>query len=512
MFRRGILGLANVAFILWASTASGQNTTPVPHGENLRGHRGLLRTMSAHNQTKGFFSLGGNLEFFTANEFLPAPGGAGEDAKADHSRLATTVNLAWAPLSFLEAALAINVVSDNSSVGDADELQVTVGDPQLSVKGGYEVLSGLAFGGLLDARWLTGTGYLQAGSSSFTLTMAALGSWKVSSKLPLSVHLNVGYIVDQSEALFDDPSQLTPSQQFAAQLSSFGRVLTRVGVEYVTQYVGPFIEFSMEPFVGSGAPSFGDSPTRLSFGAQAWPGKKKGLQLLAALDIGLTGVGNGEPRDLDAGKYAFVIPRWNLALRASYRFDPFYEPPATHSGPASSPLAASVQAPTAAAIVGKVIDSQTLKPIWNARVKLEGDSPSALAVNPEDGSFTTYDVSLGTRTVVASAEGYLDTRVVLDVDKTGAKTVIQLSPKVSFRPGTIRGTVTARGGRRVAGATVLIPSLDQSATVGQDGTFEMSLKPGQVKIVVSAPGLRPQEKSIRVVEGSTVILNVELYK
>ena len=354
MSRRVILGLANVALLVSALTAHAQDTAPVPQGENIRGHRGLLRTMSAHNQTEGFFSLGGNLEFFTAGEFLPAPDGA----KADHSRLATTVNLAWAPLSFLEAALAINVVSDNSSVGDVDELQVTVGDPQLSVKGGYEVLSGLAFGGLLDVRWLTGTGYLQAGSSSFTLTMAALGSWKVSSKLPLAVHLNVGFIVDQSESLFDDPSLLTPSQQFAAQLSSFDRVLTRVGVEYVTKYVGPFIEFSMEPFVGSGAPSFGDSPTRLSFGAQAWPGKKKGLQLLAAIDIGLTGVGDGEPRDLEADKYAFVIPRWNLALRASYRFDPFYEHPATRAGPTSSPLAPGAQAPVAAPIVGKVIDSQ----------------------------------------------------------------------------------------------------------------------------------------------------------
>jgi len=91
--------------------------------------------------------------------------------------------------------------------------------------------------------------------------------------------------------------------------------------------------------------------------------------------------------------------------------------------------------------------------------------------------------------------------------------VIQLSPKVSFKPGTIRGTVTGRGGRRIAGnATVLIPSLDQSATVGPDGTFELTLKPGQYQIVVSAPGYRPQEKAIRVVEGSTIILNVELYK
>lgn len=163
-------------------------------------------------------------------------------------------------------------------------------------------------------------------------------------------------------------------------------------------------------------------------------------------------------------------------------------------------------------ITGKVLDSQTLKPVWNARVKIVDSEASSLAVDSRDGSFRSFEVPLGTRTVVASADGYLDTRVLLDLNEGGARTVIQMTPKVRFKPGTIRGTVTARGGRALGEATILVPELDRTIPLEKDGTFNLSLKPGQYKVVVSSPGMRTQERTVRVIEGDTIILNVELYK
>lgn len=504
----------SLCVLLLASSPSAQAQADSPPplqaaigGGNLLGHRGLLRTSAALNQPAGTVGIHTSFEFFSASELLP---GRTADTKLDHSRLVNAYSLLWAPFSFLEAALGLHVISDNSSGGGSEELQVTVGDPELSLKGGYEVASGLTVGGLLDARLLTGAGFFEASESALNFSFAALVSWFGGSGLPIGAHANIGFIVDGSENLFQNPSALSSAQLFAAQVSSFNRFSARIGVQYVTKYVGPFVELVMEPFVGSGAPGFGESPTRLSLGAQAWIGAQKSLQLLAALDLGLTGVGDGEPADL-GDNYAFVIPRWNLALSIGYRFDPFYEPP-SRVIERTTPGANKRDAPARAAITGKVLDSQTLKPVWNATVKIIDEEASSLAVDPRDGSFRSFDVPLGTRTIIASAEGYLDTRVLLDVLPGGANTVIQMTPKVRFRPGTLRGTVTGRGGRELSGATILIPELDRTLSLERDGTFRVSLKPGQYKVVVSSPGMRTQERAIRVVEGDTVILNVELYK
>jgi hypothetical protein len=458
------------------------------------------------NHPAGTISIGTTLEFFRANEFL-SPSRTDSTAALDHSRLVNSFTLVYTPLRYLEAAFGIRVISDNSTGPNADELQVTVGDPQLALKGGYEVFPGITVGGALDARLLTAAGFFEAGSSAISFGLTALASWFGGSKLPIGVHVNLGFAYDGSDSLFDAPEQLSAPQLFAAQVSSFHRIVSRIGVEYVTKYVGPFVELELEPFIGSGAPGFGDSPGRLSFGARGWLGERKGLQLMAALDVGLTGVGDGSAADL-GGKFAYVIPRWNLVMRASYRFDPFYSPaPTIVKEAVNTPVA-----PPQAFISGKVIDSQSLKPVWNARVKIADSEASALAVNAKDGSFRSFAIPLGTRAVVASAEGYMDTRVLLDVSEDGAKTVIQMTPKVRFKPGTIRGTVTKRGGRALRTATVLIPALDRTIALGKDGKFSVSLKPGQYKVVVSAPGMRTQERTIRVIEGDTVILNVELYK
>jgi len=48
--------------------------------------------------------------------------------------------------------------------------------------------------------------------------------------------------------------------------------------------------------------------------------------------------------------------------------------------------------------------------------------------------------------------------------------------------------------------------------VGADGSFTVSLKPGEYKVVISAAKFRTQQKLIRIQEGSTVILNVELHR
>jgi hypothetical protein len=509
------LALACALLLGLPATASAQENDPAASatrvfgGDTLAGLRGLARTVAATNNAAGYIAVGTNLEFFSASEFIRD--GTTTTTLYDHSRFDNTYTFAIAPLRFLEVALALHVISDSTSGGGlaANELQVAVGDPQLSLKGGFELMPGLAVGGLVDARFASGAGFFEASLDSTILTLAALGSYTLPS-LPLSFHLNAGFVIDGTENLVD--STASNYERFAAQVSSFNRVLLRVGVEYATKYIGPFLEWSMEPFVGGGNPGVGGSPMRLTIGARGWLGKSKGLQLMAGVDIGLTGVGPRDPGDVEAGKYAFTIPRWNMVLRASYRFDPFYEPAPKIVDRPIDPKGPDVKAgPKLAALSGAVLDSRSGKPVWNARVRV-GSEVSWLAVDPQSGRFRSYKLPVGKRTVTVSAKGYHDKKVAVEITEDGGSVEVKLAPSAAIKPGTIRGTVTAVGGRRVRRATVLIPELDKSIRPGKRGKFSVDLKPGEYKVVVSARGYRTQKKTIRVVEGETVILNVELHR
>lgn len=483
-----------------------------PHAGNLLGQRGLLRMSHATPQPAGVISIGTDFQFFKASGFLAT--------NQDHSRMVNTYAINWAPFRFLEAAFALHVTSDNSVQGSSEELQVAVGDPELALKGGAELGKGFALGGLLDLRFPSGAGFFEASGSATNVFFALLATWSGGSNLPLGVHVNLGFLRDGSANLFPDLTKLTAAQRFAAQVSSFNRLVARIGLEYVTKYVGPFLEVSLEPYLGEGNPGFGKSPGLLSLGARVWPTKKKGLQLLAAVDIGLTGVGDGTPLIAPSAtpspqdKYAFAIPRWNILLQASYRFDPFAEPEVRHvtdggGGGTTKP----VEAPKTGVVVGAVTDARTEKPVWNARVSLEGEQTSSLAVNPQDGSFRTYKLPVGKYTLVAAADGYDPAKLEVEVAADGtADAKLKLNPRSSIAPGTLRGTVKSVQGKTLPGATVLIPETDQTIAAGTDGTFSVSLKPGEYRVVVSAKGFRSQTKTIRIQEGSTIILNVDLYK
>lgn len=482
-----------------------------PDGGNLLQQHGVLRLSAATPHPSGYIGIGTDFQYFKVSGFL--------SSNQDHARMVNTYAINWAPWKFFEAAFAMHVTSDSSvtnvsATNKQEELQVAVGDPELAIKGGVEVGGGFSVGGLLDLRFPSGAGFFQPSGAATNVFFAVLGSWHGPSRVPIGIHLNIGFLRDGSGNLFDRPQVLTPAQLYSAQVSSFNRVITRLALEYVTKYVGPFFEMSLEPYVGGGAPGFSNSPGVVSLGVHAWPTKSRGLQLLAAVDIGVTGVTDVSSLGLSAGQYAVVMPRWNLLLQASYRFDAFAKPEVKvvtngGGGTGENPPPPKVES---GVIHGTVLDSKTDKPIWNARISVEGEEASSLAVSPTDGSFRTYKVRAGKATVVATADGYAPGKLEVQVTADGTvEAPLKLEPRTSIVPGTLRGTVKAMAGK-LGSATVLIPEIDKTIDVGSDGVFTVSLKPGEYKIVVSAKGFRTQTKSIRIQEGSTIILNVDLYK
>jgi hypothetical protein len=520
------VGMLAIASLLLGEPAQAEEVRAAAGGGNLTGVRGLLRTSSAMIQPRGFIGFGADFQFYTAgglyknyagSDLATAPTTTPVDV--DHARMVYTYTLSFAPSKYFEAAFALNVISDDSTIRDsnlsaedASQLQVAVGDPQLVLKGGYELIPGLALGGMVDIIFPAGSGFNEIKLSATSVFFAALATYRVSNKLPLSVHLNVGYFLDGSKEILGDPSEFNAAQRFAAQYSDFDRFILRFGLEYETKYVGPFIELSLEPFMGSGAPGFGDSPGRLSIGARGWLGKRKNVQLLAAVDIGLTGVGPYEEHD----RRAFVIPAWNLALRFSYRFDAFSGPEEKivyrdkTGGKDGGKDQPPPTAPKLATITGKVVDARTGNPIWNARVRIPKSTTSSLAVDTS-GQFQTFELPVGKRELEAFAKGYKKATVAVSLTESGSEVTIKLEPR-QIAPAVLEVLVRTVRGKPIRGAAVMIPQLNKQVVTGRDGRATINAPPGSYQVIISKRGYRTQRKKERITEGQNRKFNIELHR
>jgi hypothetical protein len=492
----------------WAADDPGA-TIRLASGETLLGHAGVLRTLAAYNHPPGWLSIGTGVEVFRAGNLLMVG--------TKHTRFVNSNSIAWAPFKFLEAAFAMHVTSDSSVSPEREEIQVAVGDPELSIKGGWTLPYGISLAGLFDVRFPSGTGFLNAAGSATNFLFSALASWRGEPRLPLAVHLNVGFFVDGSRNLFSDLASLSPAQRFAAQVSSFNRVIIRTAVEYETRYVVPFVQLSLEPFVGANAPGFDRSNSRLSVGLAALPTKGRGLHLLAAVDIGLTGVGKGPLPPLGPGDYAVVIPSWNLVFRASYRFDVFAKPKIVEKRvvvreKAATPPVTLTPVPPLASLSGAVVDEKSGKPVAQALITIEGESISPF-VTDERGRFRTAGLPLREYTLSIRSTGYQLSKMTARPNATRPVNItVKLQPRLVVDPGTIRGQIKGVGGGKLGSITILIPELDRQVEATQEGTFSLAVQPGDYTLVISAKGFRTQRKSIRVKEGGTVILNIDLHR
>ena len=132
-------------------------------------------------------------------------------------------------------------------------------------------------------------------------------------------------------------------------------------------------------------------------------------------------------------------------------------------------------------------------------------------MEPTSGHFRTYEVDHGAHTLVVEAPGYETAEVPFTLKSKEEQLTVRLNRR-EIKPGIVQGTLTSVRGKKVTRATILIPEVDRTVNVNADGDFHLELPPGLYKAVVSAPGYRTQHKSFRVVEGGTVIFNVELHK
>jgi len=158
--------------------------------------------------------------------------------------------------------------------------------------------------------------------------------------------------------------------------------------------------------------------------------------------------------------------------------------------------------PLPGTVNGTVTNSLTGEPVAGATVTANGYS----AITDSSGAYVIPDVPIGTYTVTASAEKYVNQSKTATVT---ADTTTTLDFALVPLNGTLSGVVTdSSTGNPISGATVTANGV--SVSTGADGSYSIELAPGTYMVTVSAAGYESSSETVTVLAGEITTLNFEL--
>ena len=165
-------------------------------------------------------------------------------------------------------------------------------------------------------------------------------------------------------------------------------------------------------------------------------------------------------------------------------------PPTTHAGveqeiPPGDLHVTVLLRPT---VVSGTVTTPSGTPLAGVSVRAvsPGGEHAAAVVTGADGRYTLQDMPEGARMVV---EGPTVTRREVTV---GPRTTVDLT----LQPDVLAGTVRAKDGQPLPGATVTVGDL--TTTTGADGAYTLRGIPGGKPVVVKARGYRPQQRAAEI--------------
>lgn len=433
---------------------------------------GLFRTAQASGLRPGTFGMALHTEFFTGTDVVRG----GDDA----SRFIGHLGLSWTPLAFLETWASLSARATTNSLGDPELIQ-SVGDLGLGAKGFGEVSPGVHVGGLFGLRFPAGANDVSLDFAALSVDLAALLTLdlRALADAPVRFHLNLGYVIDRSEELFD--FRLERIERFGHNVFDYNRARSAIAVDAPLQYVTPSIEWVVEYPTGAACDAsvpqpcvtdgdFSAYPSWLVLGLASAP-FQNGLAMHAGVEIGVTTAeSQGTP----------AVPAWNMLLGLSYHL----QPGGTRIVEVPAPVAAAPVAAATSWVVGRVTDAATGAPIAGARVRyLEMDLSQQLT--SEDGSFRSYEFAPGTEVTIEVIHPEYVTRAmrvaIMDAPIEGP-----IEMQQSFTGTRLSGNMRAAS----AGTPVQLSlrgaqSYDLEVT---SGAYQLDVAAGEYVVTATAPG------------------------
>lgn len=399
---------------------------------SLSGAVGLLHTRSALSGAPGTFRLSFIGSGYAGTGFLcnsdtpcPNPSG-GKAAEDDISRIGAGLTLSVTVAPFLEAYAGLHSTATSSDQNRPGLLQV-LGDTNIGVKAFTPARpdSIFAFGGSAELWLLNGAGDIGLNGDGTSGSFRLLGTADFthrqdpSARLPLRLHLNLGYDLDNSGQVVlptekSRGMRVTRTERLGMNVNRVDAFTAGVGVEGVFEVARPFVEWTIDvpvnrqdytcyksrTYSGDGClgddAGFSTTPSRVTLGVRATP-FFDGLGLLAAFDIG-TGATSSFIEE--------VSPQtpWTLYLGASYAFDTQRPQTVVERVEVEKPTPQPV-APPERFISGTVTEKGTGAAVPNAIVRYAGRTLTGMVAD-EAGKFTTGNLDPGSYTFSITADGY----------------------------------------------------------------------------------------------------------
>lgn len=485
-----------MAMIGWTLVPVGARASPFVHGSTPGAQPGVVRTLSAMPSVRGAWvvSLGGTY------------GWEPSVLVDDDERQLTVARLAvgYAPWPFLQIGLSIDTSLEGYAWPEPSTDTIVVGslgDPRLSLRTGWEVGAGLSLGALVDVLFPSGAGSFNLEGDSISPSVMALFSF-APERIPIALHLNVGYAHDRSIHMIGDASALMREQLLLSGASSAAHLLD-LGLALEGR-IGPAALYVEGRSALTVADGIEHSWAVVGVGSRFYLGPEDAVQLLVGMDFQVAKA-EAAPDPATATIWR-APPLLNLHVGAAFRLP--VRVGARGGAEADCPPATAAES-ALGRIAGVVrCGDATCGPTVLVRIVETG--ASAVAPDDETGEFTTTELPAGTYTLEATAEGAVaqSQQVVVAAGQT-VRADVALARVVARDASGIRGRITDFQGRPVQ-ATIRIPALGLELQSGADGSFETEAEPGDYEIIVSARGYGTQHTRITVPDEGMVVMNIEM--
>ena len=481
---------------------------------SLTGPIGLYHVSTAEVGPTGHLRLGLHGQFFRSSNFLVE----GADHLGDvNTRFAGSFTFGFTPHESIELFGAItsssnrNVRSDKEADRTDPELIKSFGDLVLGGKAIVPVNPGFSAGAELGLRFLSGISDLSVSPSSTSLWIGpvATADLRQLANVPLRVHANINYYLDNSSNLYDFSNRSQPTREVAMFAYGIAASRLRFGLgvdaplERFTGPVGlrPFAEYHAEIVTASPDPAFADVANDPGNRDQHWLtlGLRarvfNGFTLDAGVDIGLRPVGY---------QYGPPLPPYDLIFGMSYPFDTaaFGRPTVVTRTVEKAPP------PATGNVVGTVKNKADGKPVAEAVVSFAGQPRARVATDP-DGSFQSVPLPPGPTDVTVAAAGFEPATGRANV-VAGSASTIEVALIAKVVNGNVRGKVSDRAGRGVAATIRFNGPNSFDAQADASGAFSAVLPAGPYRVTVQAAGFPAKDVPLDVAAGQDRQLEVTL--
>jgi len=477
---------------------------------SLSGSTGLLHMPHAQGGAAGQFRLNFTTEYFSAgflcSDTFPcrSPNGGGAVTSDTLSHIGGTLTLSVGITKWLEAYAGTSAYANSDDQNKPTLLQV-LGDTDFGVKAFFPLSKVFYVGGFAELWLINGTGSvgLDGSGTSFKLGPVITADLRgMQKKLPLRFTFLTDYMFDNTADVLTDTENAR--KQSVTRIERFGLNVNRVdhfdmalgGEAFLADdRVRPFIEYNIliptnrqnylckpnNPSRDQCLANDAIAPSKLTFGSRFYPWKK-GFSLLAALDVGVTGVG-------EFIEEVSPTPPWTLFIGGGWAIDTRERPERTK-------------------MVEKIIEKDAahgrFKGLVHEKDKTDGGVPGAIVVwanHPEitslatgaDGRFTTQELPAGQYAFTIRADGYREGACSGTLGAESQDVQVDCAIEALPRVGAIVGHVRdGDSGSPVSGAIVKVTDgakHDLTYTADATGGFHgEGVAPGAASFSVSAEG------------------------